>query len=228
MEYIVAEHLDKSFQVGEYLIIALDDISFQIDKYEFVSIIGASGAGKTTLLNILGTLDMPTSGNLKIDSIDITAMSEDSLAPWRAINLGFIYQSFNLISTLTARENIAFPAVFWNYEEEKVENRVDALLDMVDLSERENHLPIQLSAGEQQRVAIARALVNDPPLIIADEPTANLDDKTAAQIINIFKEISSMNDKTIIVATHDSRMSDMATMHYKMDCGKMVRMTNLE
>lgn len=221
MGYIDLHKVRKEYDIGDYIIIALDDIDFTVEENEFAAIVGTSGAGKTTLLNIIGSLDKPTSGKVLVENVNIVAMGEHALASWRAVNLGFIFQSFNLISTLNARENIAFPAITWNYDPEMTEHRVDELLELVGLKDRGDHLPFQLSAGEQQRVAIARALMNNPPLIIADEPTANLDTKTAEMVIDLLKKIEEMEDKTIIVATHDDKILKMANRKFLMDSGKI-------
>ncbi|MEX2681442.1 MAG: ABC transporter ATP-binding protein [Candidatus Sigynarchaeota archaeon] len=220
-EYIELENVRKEFDIGDYIIIPIDDITLSVKKGDFVVISGASGAGKTTLLNIIGSLDKPTSGRVRVEGVDITVMNEQVLASWRSINVGFIFQSFNLISTLDARENISFPAIAWNAELEHVNERVEELLQLVGLKERADHLPFQLSAGEQQRVAIARALMNDPPLILADEPTANLDQKTATMIINLLEKIKKMPEKTIIVATHDERIAKLANRRFTMESGKI-------
>lgn len=220
-EYIELKNLKKEYDIGDYIIIALDDITCSIKKGDFAVIFGSSGAGKTTLLNIIGSLDKPTSGQVRVEGVDITVMNEQTLSSWRAINTGFIFQSFNLISTLDARENISFPAIAWNAEPENVTSRVEELLQLVGLNERGDHLPFQLSAGEQQRVAIARALMNDPPLILADEPTANLDKKTAIMVIDLLAKIKNMQGKTIIVATHDERIAQLANRRFVMESGKI-------
>jgi putative ABC transport system ATP-binding protein len=222
MDYINVKKIRKEHEIGDYIVIALDDVTFSIKKSEFAVIYGTSGAGKTTLLNIIASLDKPTSGEVWVEGINIGVMNEQALAPWRALNIGFIFQSFNLISTLNARENISFPAIAWNYEEEYVDGRVEQLLDLVGLKERGDHLPFQLSAGEQQRVAIARALMNDPPLIIADEPTANLDEKTAMLIIQLLSKVKAMEGKTIVVATHDDRIASLASRRFRMESGKLL------
>ncbi|MHA1680617.1 MAG: ABC transporter ATP-binding protein [Promethearchaeota archaeon] len=221
MPYIELKELKKEFDIGDYVVIALENINISVDKDEFINIEGASGAGKTSLLNIIASLDKPTSGKVLIDGVDVTALSEESLAPWRAINLGFVFQSFNLISTLTAEENIALPAVFWRKDRAGIDQRVNELLELVEMSDRREHLPVQLSAGEKQRIAIARALVNNPPLIIADEPTANLDAKTAGMIVDLFSKVWNMDEKTIIVASHDDRMAGLATRKLMMDAGNI-------
>jgi putative ABC transport system ATP-binding protein len=222
MDYINVKNIRKEHEIGDYIVIALDDVTLSIKKREFAVLHGTSGAGKTTLLNIIASLDKPTSGEVWVEGINIGVMNEQALAPWRALNIGFIFQSFNLISTLNARENIAFPAIAWNYEEEYVNGRVEQLLDLVGLKERGDHLPFQLSAGEQQRVAIARALMNDPPLIIADEPTANLDEKTAMLIIQLLSKVKDMEGKTVVVATHDDRIASLASRRFRMESGKLI------
>ncbi|MBD3186996.1 ATP-binding cassette domain-containing protein [Candidatus Bathyarchaeota archaeon] len=224
MAFIILENIRKHYEIGDFLVLALDGIDLSIGKNEFVNIQGASGAGKTTLLNIMGSLDKPTSGKVLIDGINIATLTEESLSPWRAVNLGFVFQSFNLISTLTAEENVAIPALLWQENQDDVAKRVTELLDMVQMHERGDHLPMQLSAGEKQRIAIARALMNDPPLLIADEPTANLDAGTATMIIQIFKEIKESGDKTIIIASHDERMAQLATRNLFMNAGKLEEM----
>ncbi|MHA1749819.1 MAG: ABC transporter ATP-binding protein [Promethearchaeota archaeon] len=221
MTYIICKDLKKEYEIGEYIIIALDDVNIEIDKNEFITIQGVSGAGKTTLLNILGSLEKPTSGKVIIEDTEISVMSEASLSPWRAINIGFIFQSFNLIETLTAKENIALPALLLNKNAERVEKRVLELMELVDMTDRMDHLPAQLSAGEQQRVAIARALINNPPIIIADEPTANLDDKNAITIRNLFSEIKEMDEKTVVIATHDKEIIKLASRKFVIDAGKV-------
>jgi putative ABC transport system ATP-binding protein len=220
-DYIELKSIKKEYDIGDYIIIALDDITCTIKKGDFAVIFGSSGAGKTTLLNIIGSLDKPSSGQVRVEGVDITVMNEQTLSSWRSVNTGFIFQSFNLISTLDARENISFPAIAWNAEPEYVNGRVEELLQLVGLKERGDHLPFQLSAGEQQRVAIARALMNDPPLILADEPTANLDRNTASMVIDLLAKIKTMPEKTIIVATHDERIAKLATRRFKMESGKI-------
>jgi putative ABC transport system ATP-binding protein len=220
-EYIELRNLKKEYDIGDYIVIALDDITCSIKKGEFAVIFGSSGAGKTTLLNIIGSLDKPTSGQVRVEGVDIAVMNEQVLASWRSVNTGFIFQSFNLISTLDARENVSFPAIAWNAEPEHVNDRVEELLHLVGLKERGDHLPFQLSAGEQQRVAIARALMNDPPLMLADEPTANLDQKTASMVIDLLAKIKNMPEKTIIVATHDERIAQLANRRFVMEAGKI-------
>ncbi|NMC05861.1 MAG: ABC transporter ATP-binding protein [Candidatus Lokiarchaeota archaeon] len=213
--------IKKEYDIGDYIVIALDDITLSIKKGDFAIIFGSSGAGKTTLLNIIGSLDKPTSGRVLVEGVDIAIMNEQALSSWRAINTGFIFQAFNLISTLDARENISFPAISWDVEPERINERVEELLQLVGLKDRADHLPHQLSAGEQQRVAIARALMNDLPLILADEPTANLDQKTAMMVISLLEKIKKMPEKTIIIATHDERIANLANRRFIMESGRI-------
>jgi putative ABC transport system ATP-binding protein len=222
MEFIELIEVCKYYTIGDYQIIAVDDVSQHFDKNDFIHIQGMSGAGKTTLLNLIASIDKPTSGEIFIDGIQTSVMKEDALASWRAMNIGFIFQSFNLISTLTGRENIIFPALCWEPNSPEIGARVDELLELVGMSDRADHLPVQLSAGEQQRIAIARALMNNPSVIVADEPTANLDAKNAEDILELFKNITKSGEKTIIIASHDERFSDIATKRFIMDAGHLI------
>jgi len=204
-----AEEVTKDYEIGDFIVRAVDNISLEIKNQEFVVIKGHSGAGKTTLLNLLGGLDKPTQGSIYSMGIDISQMDEESLATFRLVNSGFIFQNYNLISTLTAEENIIFPMRLAGLTLVEQREKARVLLEKVGLLERREHLPFQLSAGEQQRVAIARALANDPPILLADEPTANLDKKTSEFVQELFKELKSQ-EKTIIIATHDDYLIDLA------------------
>jgi putative ABC transport system ATP-binding protein len=211
-----ASSLCKEYQIGDFLIEALRDLNLEIESDKFVSIYGASGAGKTTLLNIIGGLDAPTSGEIVVFGHDLTTYDENFLATFRSAYVGFVFQSYNLISTLTAFENVAFPLELGGWSGESVKNRAEELLKLIGLSHRSNHFPAQLSGGEQQRVAFARALANDPPLMLVDEPTGNLDIETGLEIVRILKELKERG-KTVIVATHDRRIMQLAdwTLHLK-------------
>lgn len=221
MTRIDIQAVRKEYRIGEYVVIALDDVDLAIPDNQFVAFRGASGAGKTTLLNIVASLDKPSSGKVLVDDIDIASMSEHALIPWRAVNVGFVFQSFNLISTLTALENVSFPALFWGDEAGQIETRARELLGMVGMGDRDDHLPVQLSAGEQQRVALARALINDPSMILADEPTANLDDATARLIASVFENLKKEGGKTIIVASHDDRLLNVADVVHVISAGRI-------
>lgn len=201
----------------------LNDINLQVFKGEFAVILGPSGAGKSTLLNVIGGLDRPTIGEVKIDQTVTTGLSEDGISSFRCLNVGFIFQTYNLISMLTAIENIQFPMKLAGCEDESViESRAADLLTSVGLIEKARHLPYQLSCGEQQRTAIARSLANNPSLILADEPTGNLDWTTALEIIMLLKKYSTEQGKTIIVITHDERMTEFADVIIKLKNGRVV------
>jgi putative ABC transport system ATP-binding protein len=220
--HIVAMNLVKDYEIGEFIVRAVDNVSLKIKNGKFICIKGPSGAGKTTLLNLLGGLDTPNNGTIYNLGIKISDMEEESLATFRLINSGFIFQNYNLISTLTAEENIMFPMNLAGMKFKEQRERAVNLLRKMGLSERREHLPFQLSAGEQQRVAIARALSNNPPLILADEPTANLDKKTSQFIRDLFKDLKN-NDVTIIIATHDDFLLGLADRVLLFDDGKIMK-----
>ena len=198
--------ITKTYQMGSVEIRAVDNIDLQIEKGSFSSIAGSSGAGKSTLLHIIGCLDSPSSGEVSISSQDVRQMKDADLTKFRKENVGFVFQFFNLIPTLTAKENVLVPAMF--DKDQKVQ-RAEELLAKVGMGHRMEHHPNELSGGERQRVAIARALVNDPPIILADEPTGNLDSETGAEIIQLFKELNAQ-DKTIILVTHEKDIASFA------------------
>jgi len=218
---IVAENLTKDYEIGDYLVRAVDNVSLDILKNDFIVIKGSSGAGKTTLLNLLGGLDNPNSGTIISSGVKITDMEEETLATFRLINSGFIFQNYNLISTLTAEENVMFPMSLTGLSLKVQREKAVDLLKKIGLGSRREHLPFQLSAGEQQRVAIARALANNPPLILADEPTANLDKDTSMFIRDLFKDMKN-NQKTIIIATHDEYLIELANRIISFEDGKII------
>lgn len=199
-----AEHLRKELQVGEVKVVALRDVSLSVARGEFVAVIGPSGSGKSTLLGLMGGLDTPTSGRIWIDGVDITEMNERALTRIRNEKIGFVFQSFNLIPTLTALENVALPVQFARHKPaEKPFARAQRLLETLGLGDRLDHRPTQLSGGQQQRVAVARALANNPPLLLADEPTGNLDSTSSVTVLEAFRDIQRELGTTIIVVTHD-------------------------
>lgn len=218
---ILANNLVKDYEIGDFAVRAVDDLSLRIKESSFVIIKGPSGAGKTTLLNLIGGLDTPNKGSIFSSGVKISNLREESLATFRLINTGFIFQNYNLISTLTAEENIIFPMRLAGMSLKEQRERGLNLLKKVGLGERREHLPFQLSAGEQQRVAIARALANDPPIIIADEPTANLDKKTSLFIRDLFSDMKQ-EGKTIIIATHDDYLIELANRVITFEEGKIV------
>ena len=209
MAAIQLQEVTKKYGIGEAEVIALDGVSLNIKQGEFVAIVGPSGSGKSTLMNIIGCLDIPTSGKVLLDNEDIAEMHESDLAEVRGKKIGFVFQSFNLIPTLSAIENVELPMIFQGIPMHERQKRSAELLKSVGLGARERHLPSQLSGGEQQRAAIARALVNDPDIILADEPTGNLDSTKGREVLNIFLELNKRG-KTIIIVTHNAEMAQYA------------------
>jgi len=204
------EKLDKVYKLGGRQVRALSDINLQVKKGDFISIMGPSGSGKTTLLNMLGCLDKPTHGKVILDDVDITKVPEKRLFKVRKYRVGFIFQTFNLMPYLNAIENVELPMEGTKKSGDEKRKRARELLKMVGLSEREEHKPHRLSAGEQQRVAIARALANNPTIVLADEPTGNLDSKTGYEIVRLLSKLSIDQGTTIIMVTHDSHMASFA------------------
>jgi putative ABC transport system ATP-binding protein len=218
---VLASSLCKQYQIGDLTIEALRNLDLEVDKGEFISIYGPSGAGKTTLLNLIGGLDKPTSGKVVVFGYDLGTYDENFLATFRCAYVGFVFQSYNLISTLTAIENVAFAVELAGWPREHIEERSEKLLRLVGLEHRANHFPAQLSGGEQQRVAFARALANDPPLLLADEPTGNLDVETGFEIVRILERMKA-EGKTVIVATHDERILKLANRTLRLQNGRIM------
>ena len=218
---IKASNLIKEYEIGDFIVRAVDNINLEINEGEFIVIKGPSGAGKTTLLNLLGALDLPTEGEVFSYGVKISDMDHESLAIFRLMNSGFIFQNYYLISTLTAEENVMFPISLLGEKLETQRKISVNLLKKVNLVDRREHLPFQLSSGEQQRVAIARAMANDPPVILADEPTANLDKNTSTFVRTFFKELKE-NGKTIIIATHDDHLIELADRIFNFQDGKIL------
>jgi putative ABC transport system ATP-binding protein len=218
---VLASSLYKQYQIGDLTIEALKDLNLEVVKGKFISIYGPSGAGKTTLLNLIGGLDKPTSGKIVVFGHDLGIYDEEFLATFRCAYVGFVFQSYNLISTLTAIENVAFAVELAGWSKERIEKRSENLLKLVGLKHRANHFPAQLSGGEQQRVAFARALANDPPLLLADEPTGNLDVETGFEIVRILEKMK-LKGKTIIVATHDERILKLSNRTLRLHDGRIM------
>jgi putative ABC transport system ATP-binding protein len=206
---VVIQALNKTYQLGGIKVEVLKNLKLKVLKSEFVAICGPSGSGKTTLLNILSGIDKSTNGKVLVLGEDLTAKDEDFLADFRCNHVGFVFQSYNLVSTLTVAENIAFPMEWKRKTAVEIETRVAKLLETVGLQDRATHFPAQLSGGEQQRVAFARALANNPELILADEPTGNLDVKNALKVTEMLKQLKA-EGKTVIVATHDPELTRLA------------------
>ncbi len=223
-EIIETKDLSKVYRRGREDILALKDVNFHVSEGEFVSIIGPSGSGKTALLNMLGCLDSPTSGSLRLKGIEISGLKEADLVKLRRHNIGFVFQQFYLIPTLTARENIELPLLFSHKNENK--RKVDAVLGMVGLTDRGDHLPSQLSGGEMQRVAIGRALINDPKIILADEPTGNLDSTTSRMIFELFSELNRRG-LTLVIVTHNLELAKQAQKMYTLRDGQIMGCENL-
>ncbi len=199
---IELKNVSKYYEMGENTVKALDGITITVEKGDFVAIMGPSGSGKSTAMNLVGSLDLPTQGSIYLDGKDISHLEESELAQIRGRKIGFIFQSFNLIPNLTTKENVMLPMLFQNLDKDSREKKAEELLALVELQDRMDHYPNQLSGGQQQRVAIARALANDPEVILADEPTGNLDTKTGEKVMEF---LSGLNKKgrTIIMVTHD-------------------------
>ena len=217
MKLLEVKNLNKTYGHGETQVHALKDVSFSLDKGEFVAIVGESGSGKSTLLNMVGALDTPTSGSVRISGKDIHAMRDKTQTVFRRRNIGFIFQAFNLIPELTVEQNIMFP-VLLDYRKPDM-NYLNELLSVLGLESRRNHLPGQLSGGQQQRAAIGRALMTKPSLILADEPTANLDSKTGDQILELMQKLNKELNTTFIFSTHDSKIVEMANHVIKIKDG---------
>lgn len=217
---VSTEGLSKTFKVGERKITVLKEITLQINKASFTVICGPSGSGKTTLLNLIGGIDKPTKGNITVAGQELSDKDEDFLSEFRCSHIGFVFQAYNLVSTLTVEENVAFPMEWLRKTPEHIQQRVNELLMTVGLENRATHFSAQLSGGEQQRVAFARALANNPEVILADEPTGNLDAKNAEKIIQVLQFLKS-NGKTVIVSTHDLRIRDLADHVLCLDEGKL-------
>lgn len=208
MNLLEVKSISKTYGSGEAAVEALKDVSFSVPRGEFVAIVGESGSGKSTLLNMLGALDTPTSGKVFIDTKDTFAMKEQELTIFRRRNIGFIFQAFNLIPELTVEQNIIFPMLLDYQKPDK--KYLEELLSVLDLKKRRSHLPSQLSGGQQQRVAIGRALITRPSLILADEPTGNLDSKNSSEVVALLKETSRKYEQTIIMITHNRSISRTA------------------
>ena len=207
MSLIKVKNLKKQFQIGSETVNAIKDISFDVNAGEFISIMGPSGSGKTTLMNIIGCLDSPTSGEYHLDDNEVSLLEDNELAAIRNKKIGFVFQSFHLLSRNTALNNVMLPLTYAGYHKNQALKKAKSVLDKVGLEDRVSHKPNELSGGQQQRVAIARALVNDPSIVFADEPTGNLDSNTGEEIMGLFKELHK-NGQTIIVITHENDIAD--------------------
>ena len=221
---IDVKNLFKIYHEGEESEVrALDGVSLSVDRGEFLAIIGQSGSGKSTLMNILGCLDIPTYGDYHLDGVDVTELSDRQLAHIRNKQIGFIFQGFNLIPALNAWENVELPLIYQGVPASKRADRVEAALERVGLAERAGHKPTEMSGGQQQRVAIGRALMNAPSVVLADEPTGNLDSKNSAEIISLLRASNKRFKQTLIVITHDENVALMADRVIAIEDGRIVR-----
>jgi putative ABC transport system ATP-binding protein len=221
VEILRVEKLSKVYGTGETAVAALTDVSFSVNKGEFVAIVGPSGSGKSTLMHILGGVDIPTSGKVFIDNTDIYALNETKLAIFRRRQIGLIYQFYNLIPVLNVEENISLPLLLDGQNINK--KHLNEIITTLGLTDRLNHLPNQLSGGQQQRVSIGRALINNPALVLADEPTGNLDSKNSGEIIELLKLSNKNYNQTLIIITHDERIALQANRIISIEDGRIAR-----
>ncbi len=222
MPEVVTKDLIKVYRAGKSEVIALRGLDMAVEDGELVAIQGPSGCGKTSLLNLIGGIDRPTAGRVEVDGRNIVDLSDDELVRYRRTGVGFVFQFFNLVPTLTAQENVELPMRLASTPAAQRKERTKELLDLVGLADRRIHRPDELSGGEQQRIAIATALANDPPLILADEPTGELDTKTGQEILDLFGLLNRDLGKTIIVVTHDARVADIASRILEIEDGKII------
>ena len=221
MEILKVENLTKIYGKDESEVVALDNVSFSVEKGEFIAIVGASGSGKSTLLHLIGGVDRPTSGNVYIDGKNIFELDDDKLAIFRRRQVGLIYQFYNLIPVLNVEENISLPLELDNKKCSKKD--MDFMLDTLGLTERRNHLPNELSGGQQQRTSIGRALISRPSIVLADEPTGNLDSKSSDEIIHLLKDYNKKYKQTIIMITHNMEIAKMADRIIQIEDGKIIK-----
>ena len=224
METIISvRDLYKLYRVGDSVVRALDGISLDIREGEFCAVVGTSGSGKSTLLNMLAGLERPTKGEVVIGGSHIEKMNEDQLVRFRRENVGFIFQSFNLLGTMNAVENVALPLMFRGVPRKNRLEKADKMLDLVGLSKHKNHRPNEMSGGQQQRVGVARALVVEPEIIFADEPTGNLDSNTSAEVMELMKKIVREQNQTLVMVTHDNHLASFADRIFHIIDGKIVQ-----
>jgi putative ABC transport system ATP-binding protein len=222
MALVELRHLTKRYHKGGETITPLDDVSLDVEQGEFVSLMGASGTGKSTLLNLIASIDLPDSGSIVVDGTDITKLSRTKLANWRAVNIGYIFQTHNLIPVLTAYENVELPLLLLPMPGAERQKRVEIALQAVDLLDRAQHYPRQLSGGQEQRVGVARAVVAHPKVVVADEPTGNLDDDTSVQILRLLRRLNDELGVTLIMVTHDAESAAVAGRELRLEHGRLL------
>jgi len=218
---VTIRNLSKVYAQGEIRVTALNDISLDIQSGEFLTLMGPSGSGKSTLLHIIAGIDRPTTGECRVQGIDVGRLNESQLADWRNQNVGFVFQTFNLIPVLTAYENVELPLLLTQLNRTQRRQQVSTALELVGLADRARHLPRQLSGGQEQRTAIARALVTDPSLIVADEPTGNLDSHSAQEVLGVLQSLSKDAGKTVIMVTHDPKAAAFGTRTIHLEKGEL-------
>ncbi len=222
MALVELQNVTKSYHKGGETITPLEHVSAQIQSGEFVSLMGASGTGKSTLLNLIASIDRPDSGSIHVEGIDITQLSRSRLASWRVANVGYVFQTHNLVPVLTAYENIELPLLLLPFSRAERRKRVEVALQAVQLLERADHYPRQLSGGQEQRVGIGRAIVTHPKIVVADEPTGDLDPDTSQQILSLLMQLNRDLDVTLLMVTHDPEAASIAQRHWHLDHGKLV------
>ena len=223
MSFIEARNLSKEYRKGNQTIAPLSGLDLGVRQSDFVALMGPSGSGKTTLLNLIAGVDSPTSGSLRIGEINLEKLTRDQLTSWRSQNVGYIFQLYHLLPVLSAYENVELPLLLWPMSKNERQKRVKKVLEQVGLIDRQNHRPKELSGGQEQRVAIARALVGDPPLIVADEPTGDLDRESADGILKLLKSLSEVHGKTIVMVTHDPRAAESANSVLELEKGRVLQ-----
>ncbi len=223
MSLIVCEHLTREYRKGENVIRPLDELTLEVPRGDFLALMGPSGSGKTTLLNLIAGIDSPTSGSLTIDGTDISTLSRNRLAAWRSSHVGYVFQLYNLVPVLTAYENVELPLLLHNLSRSERHDRVMTALERVGIADRSDHFPRQMSGGQEQRVAIARAIVTDPAIIVADEPTGDLDKSSAHSVMQLLQSLNRELDKTVIMVTHDPKTTDYAKRTLHLDKGQLVK-----
>ena len=222
MALVEIKDVHKHYHKGGQTIKPLDGVSLDIDAGEFISLMGASGTGKSTLLNVIASIDRPDSGSIKIDGVEIAELSRTRLAKWRAANIGYIFQTHNLIPVLTAYENVEMPLLLLPMGRAERRRRIEVALASMDLLDRADHYPRQMSGGQEQRAGIARAIVANPKVVVADEPTGDLDPETSSQILTLLKRLNQELDTTLLMVTHDSEAATIADRQFKLVDGKLV------
>ena len=219
---IECKNVSHGYQKGKTTLTVISDLSLQIAVGEFVALMGPSGSGKSTLLNLLGGLDQPLEGQILIEGLDLGALSTTTLADWRAVNVGFVFQFYNLIPVLSAEDNVELPLLLTRLSAKERRSRVALALELVGLPDRAKHKPAEMSGGQQQRVAIARAIVSDPRVLVCDEPTGDLDRESADAILRLLAELNRDHGKTIVMVTHDPKAAEYANRHWLMDKGHLI------